>query len=151
MRRIATLGVAGCTLALAMCWAMEVAVACVDDIFPELKEHAAAIARLRAQRESFETRLGAIAVEVALGRQSLRDASSALEDVAVAQYPPYLRYIESVETGRTARTKLAGQLVSHMRAMVAGEHQRLSGVRLADITREFEDMLADETNEVCRP
>jgi hypothetical protein len=114
MRRIATLGVAGCTLALAMCWAMEVAVACVNDIFPELKEHAAAIARLREQRESFETKLGAIAVEVALGRQSLRDASAALEKVAIAQYPPYLRYIRGSrahgahEAGRSNRVAHAG-------------------------------------------
>jgi hypothetical protein len=51
-----------------------------------------------------------------------------------------------VEAGRTARTKLAGQIVSRMRAMDAGEHQRLGGVRLAGITREYEEMLAHETS-----
>ena len=45
MRRLATLGVAGCTLVVMTCWGMEIAVACINDLYPELGACAAAIER----------------------------------------------------------------------------------------------------------
>ena len=144
MRRIATLGIAGCTLMVMTFWAMEVAVTCINDLYPELGERAALIDRRWQELESFEPRFEAIANEVALGRQSLRDASKAIEDAALEHHPAYLQHIETLDTGATLHAKLASVLLNHLKTIRPNEGRGLDVARQAKLARELEEMLADE-------
>jgi len=144
MRRIAIVGVAGCTLIVMICWANEVAVACITDLFPQLGVQADALDRQHRQFENFEQEFGAIAREVALGRRSLRAATSAIEQSALRHYPNYLRQIETLKSGSTVSTKLAGQVLAHLKSMGPNAALQVDSVRQDNLTREFEQMLADE-------
>ncbi|MCI0685120.1 MAG: hypothetical protein L0Y71_23730 [Gemmataceae bacterium] len=144
MRRIATLGITGCTLAVLTCWVMELSVACIADLLPGSRDRMNRLDQQLQERERFQPRFRALVAEVAAGRQSLRDASRRLEQLAAERHPSYLEHVGIVAPGETLRTKLASQIVLHLDTGDSGDGPPLDGARHAELARQLEKMLADE-------
>ncbi|MCI0682214.1 MAG: hypothetical protein L0Y71_08930 [Gemmataceae bacterium] len=144
MRRIAILGLLGCTFMVLSHWIMDIAEGCVADLVPGLGAQAAAIDESCARRASFLPRLHEILDDLAHGRQSLRQASAAVEEAAAALHPKYLEFVATVPRGSTPRTQLAAQLLLHLETSRDGDPLRINAKRRLELQSELREMAAVE-------
>jgi hypothetical protein len=140
MRLTAKIAVATFSIALAACWAFEVAESIGASLFPGIRARADALSREARQREEFDFHSDWISRELAEGRVSLREASRLLEASAAERWPAFLTYIEMSAASGNRRVKLAYSLLLQLRY----ELSPCNSERLEEIEREYQTLTAEE-------
>ena len=130
------------------CCVPDMAEKCGFCVFADLRAGGEAVERGWQQRDDFVPRLDKVRDEVALGRMSLREASCLLERIAEEHYPAFLDHIEVAEYPGTIRTKLAHNLLRHVKADVTErEGAAHADQRFAELAREYAAIAATETSQ----